>query len=62
MSLLKRVMAPKTINKIRCFGSQEEWGKVLLEEIDPEALGTVYGGKVVRMVDGKEYTAMQPKD
>ncbi len=55
-------MAPKTINKIRCFGSQEEWGKVLLEEIDPEALGTVYGGKVVRMVDGKEYTAMQPKD
>jgi len=56
-SMLKRVMAPKTIGKMTIFsGKREEWVAKLLEEIDEDQLPSILGGKKVLHIGDKVYS------
>jgi len=55
MRLLKRIIAPKTVEKIQCYKAREEWEPLLLEEIGEENLGHPYGGKKIRKIGGELY-------
>jgi len=49
MGMLKTVIAPKTLKKIKTYGSdKKDWGKDLLELIDADQLGIKYGGTKFR--------------
>lgn len=47
ISLLKPVLAPKTLGKITCFSQMSEWQKELEGWIDPAILPEIYGGTKV---------------
>jgi len=52
MALLRLFLVPKTLGKITCYGGQNEWGPVLLNDIDADQFSETYGGNRVRHPDG----------
>lgn len=44
MSMLKPVIAPKTMEKITCYSQMSEWQKELQEIMDPTEIPERYGG------------------
>jgi len=44
LSLVRPIIAPKTMNKIKCLGGKDQWSEPILAAISPDQIRPQFGG------------------